>query len=207
MYNPCWACAEQILPHTEHTRNEFHCMLSIRGTDFIACWACAEMFKSRISQPNRIRFSKISCYRLLGPYGFGFCQKSIKKNSCLCTFKRWLNDSLVHEKKRHWLSLRLWRRVNWYFKVSLKKVNFREVSKFNSFFLTTTEEGPVYYTGGSHRFVIYQKWSKLGKHTSRTQWHRNKEKNIFFFLAVLRINNKMSNTLFIQNCEISVYVS
>ncbi len=32
-------------------------MLSIRGTNFIACWACAEMFKSRISQPNRIRFS------------------------------------------------------------------------------------------------------------------------------------------------------
>ncbi len=69
MYNPCWAYAERILLHTEHTRNEFHRMLSIRGTDFIVCWACAEMFKSRISRPNRIRFSKISCYR---PYGFGF---------------------------------------------------------------------------------------------------------------------------------------
>ncbi len=62
-------------------------MLSILGTHFIACWACAEMFKSRISRPNRIRFSKISCYRSLGPYGFGFCQKSQKKISCLCTFK------------------------------------------------------------------------------------------------------------------------
>ncbi len=63
-------------------------MLSIRGTDFITCWACAEMFKSWISRPNRIRFSKISCYRPLGPSGFGFCQKSKKKISCLCTFKK-----------------------------------------------------------------------------------------------------------------------
>ncbi len=59
-------------------------MLSIRGTDFIACWACAEMFKSRISRPNRIRFSKISCYRPLGPYGFGFCKKSQKKKFHAC---------------------------------------------------------------------------------------------------------------------------
>ncbi len=81
-YSVCWAYAERILSHTEHTRNEFHRMLSILGT------ACAEMFKSRISLPIRIRFLKISCYRPLGPYGFGFCKKSIKKNSsCLCTFK------------------------------------------------------------------------------------------------------------------------
>jgi hypothetical protein len=79
MYNPWWAYAERILSHTEHTWNKFHRMLSILGTDFIACWACAEMFKSRIFRPNRIRFSKISCYRPLGPYGFGFCKKSIKK--------------------------------------------------------------------------------------------------------------------------------
>ncbi len=79
MYNPCSAYTEQILSHTEHTRNKFHHLLSIRGTDFIECWACAEMFKSRISRPNRIRFSKISFYRSLGPYGFGFCKKSIKK--------------------------------------------------------------------------------------------------------------------------------
>ncbi len=83
MYNTCVAYAERILSHTEHARNEFHRMLSMRGTDFIACWACAEMFKSRISRPNRIRFSKISCYRPLGPYGFGFCKKSQKKNFML----------------------------------------------------------------------------------------------------------------------------
>jgi hypothetical protein len=59
-------------------------MLSIRGTNFIAHWAyverisCAEKFKSRISRQNRIRFSKISCYWPLGPYGFGFCKKSKK---------------------------------------------------------------------------------------------------------------------------------
>ncbi len=36
------------------------------------------MFKSRISLPSRIRFLQISCYRPLGPYGFGFCKK-VKK--------------------------------------------------------------------------------------------------------------------------------
>jgi hypothetical protein len=94
MYNLCWAYAELILSHTEYTRNEVHRMLSILGTDFIACWASAEMFKSRISLPIRIRFLKISCYRPLGPYGFGFCKKSIKKISCLCTFKP-LSFSLI----------------------------------------------------------------------------------------------------------------
>jgi hypothetical protein len=87
MYNLCWAYQEQILSHTEHTQNEFHRMLSILGTDFIACWACADMFKRRISLPIRIRFLKISSYRPLGPYGFGFCKKVEKKISCLCTFK------------------------------------------------------------------------------------------------------------------------
>jgi hypothetical protein len=79
----CWAYTEPILSHTEHTQNEFPRMLSIHGTYFIACWACAEMFKSRISRSNRIRFSKISCYRPLGPYGFGFCKKSLKQNFML----------------------------------------------------------------------------------------------------------------------------
>ncbi len=83
MYNPCWAYAERILSHTEHTRNEFHRVLSIRGTDFIACWACAKRFNSRISLPIRIRFLKISCYRPLGLYGFGFCKKSQNKNFML----------------------------------------------------------------------------------------------------------------------------
>jgi hypothetical protein len=81
--------------HAQHTRNEFyrtltirwnefHSMLSIRGTDFIACWACAEMFKSRISRLKRTRFSKISCYRPLGPYGFGFCKKKSKEKFHTC---------------------------------------------------------------------------------------------------------------------------
>ncbi len=60
-----WAYAERISLMAEHTRNR--------------CWACAEMFKSRISRLNRIQFSIISCYRPLGPYGFSFCKKSIKK--------------------------------------------------------------------------------------------------------------------------------
>jgi hypothetical protein len=37
--------------------------LSICGNDFIACWAYAEIFQSRISWPNRMRFSIILCYR------------------------------------------------------------------------------------------------------------------------------------------------
>ncbi len=63
------------LHFAEHTRNEFHRTLSIRrtrwlsirGMDFIAGCAYAEIFKSRISRPYGIRFSKISCYRPLGP--------------------------------------------------------------------------------------------------------------------------------------------
>jgi hypothetical protein len=82
--------------HAQHTRNKLYRTLSIRGTNFIACWAYVELIsshaeharkclKSRISRPNRIWFSKISCYRPLGSYGFGFCKK--RKKKCLCTFK------------------------------------------------------------------------------------------------------------------------
>ncbi len=99
MYNLCWAFAERILSHTEHTWNEFHCMLSILGTDFITCWACVEMFKSRLSLPIWIRFLKISCYRPLGPNGFGFCKKSQKKISCLCKWFRFLQKK--SKKKFH----------------------------------------------------------------------------------------------------------
>ncbi len=42
--NPCWAYAERILSHTEHTGNEFYRWLNKLGTDFIAGWAYAEMF-------------------------------------------------------------------------------------------------------------------------------------------------------------------
>ncbi len=86
-FRACSACCKMwtvftCTIHAQHMRNKFYRMLSIHGTDFIACWACAEMFKSRISRPNRIRVSNISCYRPLGPYGFGFCKKS-KKNFML----------------------------------------------------------------------------------------------------------------------------
>ncbi len=58
----CWAYAEPISSHTEHTRNEFpthaqpavkceqflhvQYMLSIHGTNFIACWAYVEPISS-----------------------------------------------------------------------------------------------------------------------------------------------------------------
>ncbi len=66
-----WAYAKRILSLAEH---------------MIAGWACAEMFKSWISQPNRLQCSKISCYRPLRPWGFVFCKKSVLKISCLCTY-------------------------------------------------------------------------------------------------------------------------
>jgi hypothetical protein len=98
MYNTCWANAERILSHTEHTGNWFHRMMSTLGTDFIACWACAEMFKSRISRPNRIRFTKI-VLQVLGTIRFQFLQKKSQKISCLCTLKRncYLHKSYHHE--------------------------------------------------------------------------------------------------------------
>ena len=120
MYNLCWAYAERILSHTEHTRNEFHRMLSILGTDFIACWACAEMFKSRISLPIRIRFLKISCYRPLGPYGFGFCKKSQKKNFML-VYQRYTSM------RYFWIFF--WLKSNPY----MPLVNFRKKFRFFSF--------------------------------------------------------------------------
>jgi hypothetical protein len=63
-----WAYEERIFAHAQPAVKVFtyKSMLSIRGTNFIAGWAYAEMFKSRISRPNRIRFSKISCCRPLG---------------------------------------------------------------------------------------------------------------------------------------------
>ncbi len=39
----CWAYAEKILLHTEHTRNRFHRTLSIRGTNFRAFSASSKM--------------------------------------------------------------------------------------------------------------------------------------------------------------------
>jgi hypothetical protein len=40
----CWAYAETIFSHAEHTRNRFHCTLSIRGTNFCACSASRKMW-------------------------------------------------------------------------------------------------------------------------------------------------------------------
>jgi len=49
----------------------------------------AEMFKSRISRPNRTRFLKNLVLQALGTIRFRFLhKKSKKKFSCLCTFKQ-----------------------------------------------------------------------------------------------------------------------
>jgi hypothetical protein len=40
----CWAYAETILSHAEHTRNRFHRMLSILGMNFRLCSASGKMW-------------------------------------------------------------------------------------------------------------------------------------------------------------------
>ncbi len=40
----CWAYAETILSHAEHTWNQFHCTLSKWGTNFHACSASGKMW-------------------------------------------------------------------------------------------------------------------------------------------------------------------
>ncbi len=44
MHCICWAYAETLLSHAEHTRNRFHRMLSIRGMNFRACSASGKMW-------------------------------------------------------------------------------------------------------------------------------------------------------------------
>jgi hypothetical protein len=72
----CWAYAEPILSHAEHTRNRFYRMLSIRGTDFIACWAYAEPILShaehtrkclKVEYLGRIEY-KFQKSRVVGPW-------------------------------------------------------------------------------------------------------------------------------------------
>jgi hypothetical protein len=111
----CWAYAESILPHTEHTRKRFHRTLSmrrtnfrvcsasgkmltvftctsilrIRGNDFIAPWAYEEMI---LPHPEHARKCLKVEYLSRIEYDFQkdskirFLQKILQKISCLCTF-------------------------------------------------------------------------------------------------------------------------
>jgi hypothetical protein len=81
----------------ENTRKRFHRWLRIRRNVFMAGWAYAEMFKSRISRPNRIRLSKISFYRPLNHKDLVSVKKVYKKISCLCIYGR--NFFIVGSKK------------------------------------------------------------------------------------------------------------
>ncbi len=49
----CWAYAEPISLHAEHTMNEFYRTLSIRGTNFIACWAYWEPISSHAEHARK----------------------------------------------------------------------------------------------------------------------------------------------------------
>jgi hypothetical protein len=96
MYNTCSVYAEQILSHTEHTRNEFHRMLSIRGTDFIACMHRMHARKClKVEYLGRIghNFQKS---RVTGPWDHmvSVSAKKVKKKiSCLCTFNSYSGTS------------------------------------------------------------------------------------------------------------------
>ncbi len=59
-------------------------MLSICVTYFIAGWAYAEMFKSRISQPNRIWYFKNLVLQALESIRIPFLQKKYFKKSHAC---------------------------------------------------------------------------------------------------------------------------
>ncbi len=157
MYNLYWAYAERILSHTEHTRNEFHGMLSIIGTNFIACWACAEMFKSQISLPIRIWFLKS---RVTGPWNHMVsvsAKKVFKKISCLCTFNFLPPTTVYSDKHSSKISTPSERKfvqdVKWL--VTKKYIKWGKPSKIQTghkvyllidsaaFFLNVAEHGPV----------------------------------------------------------------
>jgi hypothetical protein len=135
-----------IQTHAEPTRKRFHRLLSIlvRGNDFIAGWPYVEMFESRISQQNRIRFSKISCYRPLRPYGFGFCKK-VLKNFMLV----YLIQYIVHAHTVYCL-LNLMRKVvsgkqmissigNWRYRVALRRKLRTDIYMYLRWIGTETE--------------------------------------------------------------------
>ncbi len=76
-----WAYRELISWHSEHTGNQFHRMLSMRGN----------VWKSNISTKSNTIFKNL-VLQALGTIRFRFLQKKSKKMSCLCTFK---NSSTV----------------------------------------------------------------------------------------------------------------
>jgi hypothetical protein len=73
----CWAYAETILSHAEHTRNRFHRTLSIRGTNFRACSASCKFTCTIYAEHTRYEF-----YRTLSIRGTNF-------RACLASCKMW----------------------------------------------------------------------------------------------------------------------
>jgi hypothetical protein len=98
-YNPCWAYAEWILSHTEHTGNWFHRMLSILGIDFMACWACAE--RLNISAESNTIFKNL-VLKALGTIRFRFPQKKSNKKFHACVpLKFVLNRTVQNSSSNH----------------------------------------------------------------------------------------------------------
>jgi hypothetical protein len=84
MYNPCSAFAERILSHTEHTRNEFHRMLSIRGTP-ISSHAEHARKCLKVEYLGRIEYD-FHKSRVTGPWDHmvSVAAKKVKKNVHAC---------------------------------------------------------------------------------------------------------------------------
>ncbi len=93
MYNPCWAYAERILSHTEHT-----------GTNFIACWAYWEPISShaeharkclKVEYLSRIEYD-FQKSRVTGPWDHKVsvsAKKYIKKfHVCVPLNLKWCNS-------------------------------------------------------------------------------------------------------------------
>jgi hypothetical protein len=76
--------------HAEHTRNEFHRTLSIRGTNFIAGWLSNEHAWKylKVDYLGRIEYDFQKSH-VTGPWDHKVLvsAKKCKKISCLCTFK------------------------------------------------------------------------------------------------------------------------
>jgi hypothetical protein len=68
----CWAYAEAILSHAQHTRNRFHRTLSIRGTNFRACSASGKMWTIFTCTIHAEHTRNLEFYRTLSIRGTNF---------------------------------------------------------------------------------------------------------------------------------------
>ncbi len=98
--------AETILLHAEHTRNQFHRMLSIRGTNFRACSASGKMWKFlhvQYAEHTRNEF---------------YCTLSIQGTNLIACWAYWEPISSHAEHARKCLKVEYLGRIEYYFQKS-----------------------------------------------------------------------------------------